>query len=172
MFFIFICSWVVLLCFKMYDFFYNYFDDVSNSKTLKVSSSEGLDENNEIFFESIPPMTSSTSFTTNLYNRVISWLPMYDIVCSIKPIWFSQPLTTLKGCPSQQPIITLKGVPQDDKSLVFLKRKPNYTSVAHTYRTQNNPQPNIPVAPTPYQLVLPQAPHLPSSFGKEYDLVG
>ena len=90
-----------------------------------------MDEKNEILIESIPP----TSFTTNLYNRMLSWLPLCDIIYNIQPIQFFQPLITLNGCPPQKPIITLKGVPWDDKPLVFVKGKPNYTLVAQTYQT-------------------------------------
>lgn len=76
---------------------------------------------------------------TNLYNRVLSWLSLCDIVCNIELMQYSQIIITLKGCHPQKIIITLKGVPRDNKPLIVFKGKPIYTSIANTYQTRNNP---------------------------------
>ena len=103
----------------MYDFFYEYFDYAFSREPSKVSGRERSNKKNESFIESIPPTISSTSFATNIYTKVKSWLPMCDTMCTTEPMWFSQPPITLKWFPSQQIIIILKGVPQDDKPLIY-----------------------------------------------------
>lgn len=141
-------------------------------------------------FMSLPKLSSKNNASKKLINMINvneHSKPLFvvqgDCPSPTSPLP-NQPLFMVQGgyghdsfSTPNKPIITVRGRNPTKSPYSYARQLTNeiYNAISHTYNTRNNRRPNPPlVVLTPLldpQFILPQAPHISQTLGKEYDLV-
>ena len=141
----------------MFDLFYEYFDDSLMNDTLDKYY---LCKEDVLYVASQDLVSHSSAFSSRtFYDKLCAWFPFSIVFCSINvpPIHYENPLMTFKGCPK----LIVKGRPINPLDF-FIDQDP----IFHAYHTHNSPQLIFPIFLPPSQLVLLQAPLLPTTSFK------